>query len=419
MIRVVSWNIANRIEPWHWLAEMAERGEADVALLQEARSPPDELRDLVCFENDIHWDRSFYDRWPLVVQLSDRVEVEWFRQVPPWSEIGEREIGASGIGTMAAARVTPRGRPQEAFIAVSMYARWTRAHPSTKKRPGLYADLSAHRILSDLQTFIAYANPSRYRLLAAGDLNLIYAATGNGPWFTRERTVWDRFEALGLEFLGPQAPNGHQPAARQPGTPADTKNVPTYYTARQRCGANAVRQLDYAFASRGFHRQVTVRALNGVEEWGPSDHCRLLIEISAPKPPAPHRKLNVDAIHLRAVDAGVDRQFDRFVNMVRDAGLWVRPHHLSVTIAPPTKRARFLMYARPDSGDGGGRLHIAVAPKAFAEFFPHLDEQEVVGALALAGSDWESAAGEALDAILDRIECFLKDKFPQPDAGDA
>ncbi len=24
---------------------------------------------------------------------------------------------------------------------------------------------------------------------------------------------------------------------------------------------------------------VTVRALNDIEEWGPSDHCRLLIEI--------------------------------------------------------------------------------------------------------------------------------------------
>ena len=73
-------------------------------------------------------------------------------------------------------------------------------------------------------------------------------------------------------------PDG-QPAIPQPGTSADTKNVPTYYTARQKCAANAVRQLDYAFASRGFHEKVTVRALNDIDEWGPSDHCRLLIEI--------------------------------------------------------------------------------------------------------------------------------------------
>ncbi len=279
MIRVVSWNIAKRIKPWHCLAKMAERGEADVALLQEPGCPPDELRGLFYFENDIHWDRSFFDRWPLVVQLSDRVEVEWFRQVPPWSEIGEREIGASGIGTLACARVQPAGRPKETFIAASMYARWTGAHPSIgKKRPGIYADLSAHRILSDLSTFIDYTDPSRHRILTAGDLNLCYTTTEITPLFRRERTVWNRFEALGLEFLGPQLPNGRPSLSPQPGVPSDTQNVPTYHTLKQ-SPAEANYQLDYAFASRGFHEQIKVCALNGVEEWGPSDHCRLLIEV--------------------------------------------------------------------------------------------------------------------------------------------
>ena len=69
--------------------------------------------------------------------------------------------------------------------------------------------------------------------------------------------VWDRFDGLGMEFLGPQAPYGRQPPARQPGAPADTKNVPIYYTASQKCAANAVRQLDYAFISRGFHEHPT------------------------------------------------------------------------------------------------------------------------------------------------------------------
>ena len=38
-------------------------------------------------------------------------------------------------------------------------------------------------------------------------------------------------------------------------------------------------KLDYVFASKGFHEQVTARALNGIAEWGPSDHCRLLITV--------------------------------------------------------------------------------------------------------------------------------------------
>ena len=39
-------------------------------------------------------------------------------------------------------------------------------------------------------------------------------------------------------------------------------------------------QLDHVFASRGFHESVNVRAMNGVDEWGASDHCRLLIEVA-------------------------------------------------------------------------------------------------------------------------------------------
>jgi len=277
-IRVVSWNIAKKRDPWFELAEMATRGEAELALLQEAGEPPQEVADQFRYENDALEPTSF-DRWPLVVKLSDKVEVEWFRQVPAlgwWRD--EREIEVSGSGTLAVARVAPCGQTEEAFLAVSMYARWTRAHPSTTvKTPGRHADISVHRILSDLQSFMDYLDPSHYRMLAAGDLNLCYGAT-EAPWYERERIVWDRFKALGLEFLGPQLPNGRAPSSTPPDSPEHTRDVPTYRTVTQ-SPAEANRQLDYAFASRGLHEDVTVRALNGVEEWGPSDHCRLLIEV--------------------------------------------------------------------------------------------------------------------------------------------
>ena len=58
----------------------------------------------------------------MVVKLSDRVEVEWFKRVLPISVVKRDEIAVSGIGTIAAARVIPRD--QKSFIAVSMYARW-------------------------------------------------------------------------------------------------------------------------------------------------------------------------------------------------------------------------------------------------------------------------------------------------------
>ena len=48
-IKVVSWNIAKREQPWHELVQMAREGHADVALLQEAGGPPGELVDTVAY----------------------------------------------------------------------------------------------------------------------------------------------------------------------------------------------------------------------------------------------------------------------------------------------------------------------------------------------------------------------------------
>ncbi|MCY3878466.1 MAG: hypothetical protein OXF74_04710 [Rhodobacteraceae bacterium] len=280
MVRIICWNMNKRAAAWHCLAEMAERGEVDVALLQEAVCPPGDLGAQVLYKKNVHWDQPRYDRWSLVVQLSDRVKVEWFRQVPPYQSVEENEIGVSGIGTIAAARVVPHGRPEAAFVAVSMYARWMEPHPSTGSPWSTGAsDVSAHQILSDISAFVGHPDPKKHRILAAGDLNMFRGATGKRLSLPeRESTVWTRFEALGLEFLGPQAPDGRPAAPAQPEVPVDTLNVPTFRTSTQ-SPAEANRQLDYVFASRGFHEEVTVRALNGTDEWGPSDHCRLAIEV--------------------------------------------------------------------------------------------------------------------------------------------
>ena len=282
MIRLVSWNIGKRERPWRVLNAMAHREKVDVALLQEAGSPPGDLADMIPADDDVFWNRHLYDRWPLVVRLSDRVKVENFRQVQPISDLGEGQIGVSGIWTIAAANVTPLGRPEKAFVAVSMYARWMKPHPSTRSpwKSGA-SDVSAHRILSDLSAFIGHEDPAEHRTLAAGDLNMFHGATGRDLSLPeRESTVWDRFKALGLEFLGPQAPNGRQASTAPPDVPQDTRNVPTHYSPGK-SAAEATRQLDYAFASRGFHESVTVRALNEVDGWGPSDHCRILIKVAA------------------------------------------------------------------------------------------------------------------------------------------
>ena len=107
MIKVVSWNIGKRKKPWRQLVQMAREGDADLALLQEAGSPPGDLVHWIEYMDKVFWNRQLYDRWPLVVKLSDRITVEPYRQVPPTNELGEDTIGVSGIGTIAASRVIP------------------------------------------------------------------------------------------------------------------------------------------------------------------------------------------------------------------------------------------------------------------------------------------------------------------------
>ena len=289
---VVSWNIAKRHKPWRQLVEMG----ADVALLQEAGEPPADVAGRVDIGPREHWDshvwnsewwkgrdwRDLFDRWAMVVKLSDRVEVEWFKQISPISWPAGDEIAVSGIGTIAAARVTPRDG-SDPFIAMSMYGKWNKPHASTKTKffKVGYADASVHRILSDLSAFIGHTDPSTHRILAAGDLNIIYGATDDNPLAmpARDSNVFDRMEALGLELLGPWHPNGRQAKPTPRGLPPDTPSVPTFHHSQQKPG-EAQYQYDYAIASRGFHERVKVRAMNSVDEWGASDHCRLLIEVS-------------------------------------------------------------------------------------------------------------------------------------------
>ena len=47
-----------------------------------------------------------------------------------------------------------------------------------------------------------------------------------------------------------------------------------------RVPGEATTQMDHAFASCGFQDGVRVQAMNGADEWGPSDQCRLAVRIS-------------------------------------------------------------------------------------------------------------------------------------------
>ena len=281
VIRLVSWNIAKRRKAVDCLLQMS----VDVALLQECH--PDLLlaaseKGALEFNPHPPISAEHYDRWPMIVRLSDSIRVEWFRQTVPQYRVAQDEVSVSGIGVIEVARLAPADGTRP-FVAASIYARWMKPHPSAGSKFHVgYQDRSAHAAITDLSAFIGHKNPATHRILAAGDFNTIRGATENNALAppARDRTVFDRMDALGLQCLGPQHPNGRQANPRPSDLPADTENVPTFH-AKQQCPGTAANQLDYVFASRGFHEGIQVRALNEVDEWGPSDHCRLLIELGS------------------------------------------------------------------------------------------------------------------------------------------
>ena len=148
-------------------------------------------------------------------------------------------------------------------------------------------------------------------------------------------------------------------------------------------------------------------------EGGPKLLIREVVDEPTTPPPS-RRRLTEEAIRRWAVDVGVGRQFDRFVSMATAAGLAVQPQRASVRIAPAANRTRFLMYAQPRAGGSGGELGIWVGPKQFAEFFPHLSEEDAIEAIGRY-DDGGFVGGDALDKRLEEIERFLTDKVQRPD----
>jgi hypothetical protein len=120
------------------------------------------------------------------------------------------------------------------------------------------------------------------RVAGGGDWNLLrgYGEHGDRYWQARYDTVFARAETLGLRFVGPEYPNGRQASPWPKELPLDSRCVPTFHHSGQSPGS-ATRQLDFVFASTALADRVHVRALNEPENWGPSDHCRVIIDVDS------------------------------------------------------------------------------------------------------------------------------------------
>lgn len=274
MLKLISWNLAHRPETWHELA----KSDALIALVQEAGAPPSDLAKKLGVE-DAPWDTAGAGTqrpWRTsVVQLSQAVAVT---RIPARSidEASPGELAVSRLGTIAAAEVS-FPELDTPITVVSVYSAWERPLAALKSS-WIYADAAAHRLASDLSVFIG--SQRDHRILVAGDFNILhgYGEHGSPYWGARYQTFFDRMRALGLRFVGPQAPNGRPAEPHPDELPKESRDVPTFHTNNQE-PQSATRQLDFVFASEGLADIVSTRALNAPEEWGPSDHCRVEITV--------------------------------------------------------------------------------------------------------------------------------------------
>ena len=279
-MKIISWNMAHKHESWRCLLDM----DIDLALLQEACEPPPDVTERIRDDPAIEVNRGPWEtmivggrpKWrTAIIRLSDRIHVEWIG-AKTLEAAKSRDLVVSWPGTLAAAFVTPpSGDP---VIAVSMYAPWVRTSTRANKNC-IVSDGSAHRVVSDVSALVA--KKAEHRILAAGDMNILrgYGEHGDPYWAARYQTVFDRMALLGLPCIGPECPNGRQADPWPNELPRDSRNVPTYHSVKQG-PEGATRQLDYVFASEKLAGALHVRALNSVQKWGPSDHCRVQIEVA-------------------------------------------------------------------------------------------------------------------------------------------
>lgn len=276
-LRIVSWNIQRLDEPWRVLSA---DGTVDVALVQEARVPP---ADVTCDviparDSECRWTMPGYVRSfrTAIAHLSGRVTLRERRTAELGAASGDA-LRVSRGGSLAVANV---GWAGETITCVSAYSVWENVlHDPPRQKPEIISDASAHRLISDISALI---DRRKHRILIAGDFNILRGYGEHGDTYSggRYATVFARMEALGFRCLGPDAPNGRQSEPWPEELPKDSKNVPTY-RARSQTNETAARQLDFVFASESIADRVKVRAENEPLKWGPSDHCRVLIDVES------------------------------------------------------------------------------------------------------------------------------------------
>ena len=180
LIRIVCWNMQHKKAGWHYLCEC--HGEADLALLQEACTPPAE----VAAKLDVGpgpWVHKGWKGARAVIRISDRIGVERMAV----ADIIESASSNSAIRTPARLAVAIATlRSGERIVLVSIES----AGEASERAP---------QMIREIQQYCGADLP----YIVGADLN---------TWWNSETTVFGDMMQIGLPLIGPHAATFYNPA---------------------------------------------------------------------------------------------------------------------------------------------------------------------------------------------------------------
>ena len=228
--RIVCWNMEYQIRSWRFLDE--DRSGADFALLQEACTPPADVTDRI----DVGpgpWIHRGWKGAKAVVGLSERFTIE---RVPVADIIDSAgpHPAIDSPARLAVAIVNLWSGERLGLVSVEA----AKASGSAERVPAMIGEIQDH---------------------CGADLSWIVGADLT-TWWDSDCPVFDDMRRRGMPLMGPYSPTFYSKLLLQ--RPADARL-----------------QLDYVFASRAIADRLRIRALNQPAEWGPSDHCRIVIDL--------------------------------------------------------------------------------------------------------------------------------------------
>lgn len=254
-MKIVSWNMQNKRDSWRFLVDQHQ--DYDFAFVSEACVPPQSAR-RIATASDWNIPYGTWDLQPGEKRKRYRQEVLGIRGGWRLERLDRHEVVDAADPSLPSKhdhifrrwhRVAIASNADEQYCLVCVVS----GHSQAQSLPLLIAGIRA--------VLPRHGYDPAMPIIIAGDL------TTNQQ---KSPEMFARMSEIGLPWAGPSGANYIHVSGRKP----HQRETPE----------TAYRRLNHVFVSEGLIDQVSVTALNEPNEkhpnwWGPSDHCRILIEI--------------------------------------------------------------------------------------------------------------------------------------------